>query len=348
MSKLEIDFLPVNSKGKSGDCIALRYTKTDSWSDQKVITIDGGTIESGDNLIEHIERYYDTKVVDLAILTHPDGDHASGMRRVIDNCNVKRIWMHEPWEHSERIRNQFQDGRITDNSLNERIKNAYNFAKEISEMANEKKIKIEHPFSGKTYDEVLTIISPSKSYYESLLPNFSRTPEAKEKTLAERTYSKIEKAINWINETLTFETLDEEGEISSENMSSIISLLELDDKKFLFTGDTGIESLNEGIKFCNKNLKDISYVNFMQVPHHGSKRNISPSILNAIKCRTAYISAAKDSEKHPSKKVTNALYRRDANVYTTEGSKLRHHLNAGERTGYSAVEPLPFFDEVQE
>ena len=72
MSKLEIDFLPVNSKEKSGDSIALRYS---SWADQVVITIDGGTLESGESLVNHIDRYYDTNRVDLAILTHPDGDH---------------------------------------------------------------------------------------------------------------------------------------------------------------------------------------------------------------------------------------------------------------------------------
>ena len=348
MSKLEIDFLPVNSKSKSGDCIAIRYTKTDSWDDQKVITVDGGTLESGDNLVAHIEKYYDTNKVDLAILTHPDGDHASGMRRVIKNCTVKKIWMHEPWEHSERIRNQFQDGRITDNSLNERIKNAYNLAKEISEMAEEKNIKIVHPFAGTTFDDVLSIIGPSKLFYESLLPYFNRTPESKEKSIMKKTFSKLEKAINWIKETLTLETLDEEGETSSENMSSVISLLQLDGRRYLLTSDTGMESLHRAIEHCKHKLIDISHVNLLQVPHHGSKRNISPSILNTIKCHSAFISASKDSEKHPSRKVTNALYRRNAKVYTTEGSILTHHNNAGEREEFSAAHPLPFYNEVQE
>ena len=348
MSKLEIDFLPVNSKGKSGDCITLRYTKTDSWNDQKVITIDGGTLESGDNLIGHLEKYYNTNKIDLAILTHPDGDHASGMRRIIENCTVKKIWMHEPWEHSERIRKKFQDGRITDNSLNERIKNAYNFAKEISEMAEEKDITIVHPFSGTSFDDVLRVISPSKSYYESLLPNFSRTPEPKERTIMEKTFSTLEKAINWVKETLTYETLDEEGKTSFENMSSVISMLQLDGRRYLFTGDAGMEAFHKGIEYCNDKLIDISYVNLLQVPHHGSKRNISPSILDTIKCRSAFISASKDSDKHPSRKVTNALYRRDAKVFTTEGSILRHHYNAGEREGFSNANPLPFYNEVQE
>ena len=348
MSKLEIDFLPVNSKSKSGDCIAIRYTKTKSWDDQKVITIDGGTLESGDNLVAHIEKYYGTKKVDLAILTHPDGDHASGMRKVIEQCVVKKIWMHEPWEHSERIRNQFQDGRITDDSLNERIKNAYNLAKKISEMAKDKNIKIIHPFAGTTFDNVLTVISPSKSFFESLLPYFNRTPEPKEKSFVEKTFSSFQKAINWVKETLTSETLDEEGETSSENMSSVISLLQLDGRRYLFTGDTGMESLHKAIEHCKHKLIDISYVNLLQVPHHGSKRNISPSILKTIRCHSAFISASKDSEKHPSRKVTNALYRRDSKVYTTEGSILTHHYNAGKREGFDAAHSLPFYDEVQE
>ena len=34
-----------------------------------------------------------------AILTHPDGDHANGMLRVIERMDVKNVWMHQPWNH---------------------------------------------------------------------------------------------------------------------------------------------------------------------------------------------------------------------------------------------------------
>ena len=48
--------------------------------------------------------------------------------------------MHRPWEHSEEIRHLFVDGRITDNSLSVRLKDAYNYAYECEEIANDRNI----------------------------------------------------------------------------------------------------------------------------------------------------------------------------------------------------------------
>ncbi|NJM55078.1 MAG: DUF1501 domain-containing protein [Verrucomicrobiae bacterium] len=52
----EIDMLPVGSGEKSGDAIALRYgNSTDGY---KVMVVDGGTLESGEKLVEHIKNNY--------------------------------------------------------------------------------------------------------------------------------------------------------------------------------------------------------------------------------------------------------------------------------------------------
>jgi hypothetical protein len=59
---------------------------------------------------------------------------------------------------------------------------------------------------------------------------------------------------------------------------------------------------------------------FVQIPHHGSKRNVGPAILNRLigspvaqgtNKFTAFVSVPKKGEpKHPSKRVTNAFMRR--------------------------------------
>ena len=151
-----------------------------------------------------------------------------------------------------------------------------------------------------------------------------------------------------ISETLQIETLDESGETSAENNSSTILLLEFESDYYLFTGDTGVPALKKVIEYTENNGIDISNIRFMQVPHHGSKRNISPSILDAIKCETAYVSASKDAPKHPAKKVINAYIRRNSSVYSTEGSNLCHHRNSKSRDGYSISTPKPFYNQVEE
>ena len=345
--QLQIDFLPVDSGEKSGDAIAFRYGDFTHRSTFKVVVIDGGTKDSGNRLVEHIQQYFHTNEVDLVICTHPDADHASGLRQVMNQCVVKELWIHKPWDHSEAIRDLFQDGRITGNSLSERLKLAYNYAHELVELAEEKGIDVREPFAGrKTEDGKVNVLGPTVDYYRELIPEFSRSPQQKT-TVLENLTRTFNKAINWIQETLHIETLDDSGITSAVNLSSAVILLEFNNKKYLFTGDAGIQSLEKVLEYTKNNYIDISNIEFFQVPHHGSKRNISPAILNAIKCKTAYVSASKDAPKHPAKKVTNALIRRGANVYKTGGQVISHHNNAP-RDGWTSLTPIQFFDQVEE
>jgi glyoxylase-like metal-dependent hydrolase (beta-lactamase superfamily II) len=46
----------------------------------------------GDALVEHINKYYDAPTfVDHVVCTHPDADHASGLRKVLDGFQVGRL-----------------------------------------------------------------------------------------------------------------------------------------------------------------------------------------------------------------------------------------------------------------
>ncbi len=73
----EIDFLAVGDGEKSGDAIAIRYGNLfGGREEQTVVVIDGGDRHSGDILVQHIATHFQTDRVDIAILTHPDSDHA--------------------------------------------------------------------------------------------------------------------------------------------------------------------------------------------------------------------------------------------------------------------------------
>lgn len=349
-NSLEIDFLAVGNGEKSGDAIAFRYGDFSDPSKQNVIVIDGGTKESGKELCKLIKETYGTKTIDVVICSHPDGDHASGLTEVLgdEELTISHLLIHKPWEHSKTIRNLFHDGRITNDSLSDRLKAAYNYAHECVEIAEKRGINIHEPFSGLSYgDKTIRVLGPDKEYYQSLLPDFAKSPQTKVSTL-QKSYSVIKEAVNWVKETLQIETLSEDGETSAENNSSTVILFEFENEKYLFTGDTGIPALNRVLDYSKVKQIDISNIKFMQVPHHGSKRNISPSILNSIKCKIAYISASKDSPKHPAKKVINAYIRRGAKVYTTEGTGLNHHVNTVTRSGWSAATPQPFYNKVEE
>ncbi len=348
-NSLEVDFLAVGNGEKSGDAIAIRWGDFSDASKQYVVVIDGGTTESGEALVKLIKEIYKTAFVGLVICTHPDGDHSSGLRVVLNELGVGKLWMHRPWDRSGEISHMFKDGRITNDSLGERLREAYNFAHELQKIAKEKNIPIEEPFAGKTISgggAKITILGPSEDAYVSLIPNFAKSPEVKVAT--ERFSAGLKEAVNWVKEALHIETLDESGETTAENNSSVVSLFEFDVKRVLFTGDAGIPAMKEVINYADRQGISLENISLFQVPHHGSRRNISPSILNRIKAGTAYISAAKKAEKHPAKKVVNACIRRKMSVFSTKGNSLCHHHNAPFREGYSAATQLEFSEMVEE
>ena len=57
----------------------------------------------------------------------------------------------------------------------------------------------------------------------------------------------------------------EEGENSAENNTSTILLLQIDDKKFLFTSDAGVEALNNAINKADNLRIDLSKIGFFQI-----------------------------------------------------------------------------------
>lgn len=357
----EIDFLAVGEEGRSGDAIAFRLGNLFGRRDEQfVVIIDGGFKKSGEKLVDHIRKYYQTGDVDLVILSHPDADHASGLEVVLTELSVKKLWMHQPWNHTQDIANMFKDGRVTDESVRVALRRSLEGARSLENLANSKKVPIEEPFTGlQAANGYITIIGPTIDYYESLLPNFRATPEPKEQySLIEQAAAAMSEFVRKIAEAFHIETLDDNGETTPENNSSTIVGVEHEGMVFLFTGDAGIPALTMAADILNAGGIDYSKISFVQVPHHGSKRNIGPTVLNRLigpklqvdtQIKLAYVSAAQDgAPKHPAKKVTNAFRRRGAPVCATTGRSIRWQKDAPPRSDYGAIEPLPFYTEVEE
>lgn len=366
----EVDFLPVGNGEKSGDAIALRFGDLASQDrrDQCVVLIDGGTKESGQALVDHVGKHYHTDHVDLVVNTHPDGDHSSGLTVVLEQLSVGQLWVHRPWDHSERICHMFNDGRITSGGLSARLKAALENARELEKLAKRKGVPIVEPFAGVQHTACggrLTVLGPTQQYYEALLTDFRSTPDKKEaysmaasllKSLQEGAVAVAQR----VRESFDVETLKEpeDDATSAENNSSAILLLQIDGKQLLFTGDAGVPALERADDWAESAGIALSDCCFSQVPHHGSRRNVGPSILDRIlgprrsddqPDKAAFVSASKHAPKHPSRRVTNAYRRRGARVITTEGAAIWYYsADAPARSGYSAAIPVPFHTTVEE
>lgn len=371
----EIDFISVGSGESGGDAIALRFGDLLSNPvSQTVVVIDGGYTDDGQRVIDHISEFYGTSTVDLVISTHPDNDHSAGLATVLEKLTVGQLWMHLPWNHTDDIARMFKDGRVTDNSVRDALKRSLQSARDLEKIANRKGIPIVEPFQGACDATMsLTVLSPTATYYESLLPSFRGTPEpaAAVKGLYELLVKGAQEVIsrvfeNWGYETLTDPKLPDD-DTSAENNSSTVLLLDVDGQLSFFTSDAGVTPLNTAADYFEVCGYDYKNIKFYQIPHHGSRRNVGPTLLNRIIGptvpenttigRTAFVSAAWDGgPKHPAKKVLNAYKRRGVTWHwaseqigkTGHGSTIRHNRNSPDRPGWTALPVQPLFNEVDE
>jgi beta-lactamase superfamily II metal-dependent hydrolase len=377
MQDYEIDFLPVGNGERSGDAIAFRFGNLSGSREQQfVAVVDGGTQESGEKLVELIQKTYGTSRVDLVVSTHPDCDHASGLAVVLEKLKVDAMWMHRPWLHSSDIRGMFVHGRITDRSLKETLRASLEKANELEEIARRKGIRIEEPFARETVVEFpqvgisLRVLGPSREYYDSILPHFRDCPETKASMfggggLLTAAYIAVAEAVKKVLENWGVETLadPEVDATSAENNSSVILLLEVGSEPILLTADAGVPALTGAADFAAALGIDLQTVRKLQIPHHGSRRNVGPTILNRIlgpklasptspgaEAKNAIVSVCCDGDpKHPAKKVLNAFKRRGATCFQTKGNSLFWHSpNRPMRPGYGPAPAIPFHNEVEE
>ena len=145
----------------------------------------------------------------------------------------------------------------------------------------------------------MEVLSPSKDFYLELLVESNKTPLDSNNSKAS-TFKKItESAVYYFKnliETWTSEQLREDVDTSAENEMSIVVLGKMDEENFLLTGDAGLRALDEAIVYAEEIYEPIKdTVDFMQIPHHGGRHNVSPSILDRL------IGPITDEEDMPSK-----------------------------------------------
>lgn len=358
----EIDFLPVGNGERSGDAICVRYGTPGNY---KVMVYDGGTKESGEKLVEHIKTFYGTSHVDYVVCSHPDADHASGLSVVLEQLSIGELWMHRPWEHSKLILDYFHDGRITDASLAERLKGKMAAAYALEELALAKRIPVYEPFQGSQIGDFY-VLSPERDWYvHELIADFEKSPYKKQAAEAQNGFLlkslliAAKDAALKVTESWGFETLREDVCTSAENESSVVLFGVIADRGILFTGDAGVQALSKAAGYAEeRNVSIPGYIKFAQVPHHGSRNNVSPSVLDRLLGPksanlvsdaqiTSFVSAGKESETHPRKMVVNAFLRRSAKVMVTKGQSIRHHHQMGTREGWTAIDSLTFSQEVE-
>lgn len=312
---LEVDMLSV------GDADAILVTRWVNGAAARVL-IDGGNKGSAST----VKSFLITRRIqylDHIVCTHPHDDHAAGLIDLVGDRRFEfgKFWMHLPWMHV--------DLRTVEEALQKtsarRIAKIINESLETSgDLANtvwRRKQYIYEPFAGADVG-FLKVCGPSSSFYKSLVCEFSdmaRLAEFEGQLTARDRRIRME----MIN-SLFSETASDDGELGAEptepeNDSSAILATTFGSDVFVFTSDAGLP----GLYAAARAYPSLQSCYWMQIPHHGSRRNVNEEIIKFFAPQVAFVSAA-GTDKHPRKKVVNAFEAVGTTVFSTHYPRHTH------------------------
>ncbi len=347
----EVDFLPVGEG--SGDAIVIRYG--DETEGYYLHVIDGGRTETAQTVIDHINKFYPGYFINHMVLSHADDDHATGLVGVMEKIEVKNLWMNRPWLYAARILHHFH-GNFTLQGLIDNIKERHSYLVELERLAIEKGTLIHEVFQGAQIG-AFTVLAPARDRYINSIPNFGKTPERyTTEAGAARGFGLLRSFVEGakkLMEDWDIETLASNTETSASNESCVVQYAVLGDQGALLTADVGPIGLAEAADFGSQ--LGFNRPKFVQVPHHGSRHNVTPAVLDTwlgtrqpqgTAIGTAFCSVGSNKHDYPRAQVTNAFMRRGFKVYSTRTKWISHYNGAGHPGAIPAVAE-EFSNEVE-
>ena len=328
MIDISIDMLSV------GNADAIIVWLKDHNKNNYVVLIDGGNKKDGEKVISHLEKYIlgskasGKNAPDLIISTHHDKDHIGGLIEVVNHykSSIGEVWVNNPADHMGSLAYRLLKESFTNKSTLKQyqvIQESLSNLDDFITVVDKNNISRFDALSGrKKHDGVIEILGPSKDFYKSLLPGMDGL-EKFVKSEAEWAFNSIfGKAV--INESLEDSSpcpiVDEENSTSATNNSSVILQIKANDNRYLFTGDTGVQALEDV-----ETRISLENIYWLDVPHHGSRRNLSSKLIDTMTPSICYISA-EGTAKHPRRALVNCLKKHGANVYCTKnGNDMWHH-----------------------
>lgn len=354
----EIDFHHIGSK-KSGDAISMRECIGEQTT---IYVVDAGYQDTGKSMVENIREYYGRPTkIDHVVVSHPDGDHAGGIRNILESFEIGTLWMLRPWDYTQDLI-QYFPSRNDVSRLTTHLKSLYPNIAALEEIALARHIPIAAPFQG-TQIGSFTVTSPTYYHFIDCVVNSKRTPESmqEDRSLADELGEVFKSIVAFVTAGWGAERFSEE-ETSTENEMSVVQYANILDKKVLLTADTGRRGLSDSIDYLRSIGVPLPGLDKFQVPHHGSRRNINSELLDDLvgsklsdqpeespRLFTAMISASDEDKDHPRNVVIRAIHHRGGFISMNGSYGFRTLIgDAPERPGWSALEQVPYPTDMED
>lgn len=319
------------------DCILVTQWQNDV---STRILIDGGNTDTARKLKQFLQNQ-GIYCIDHVVSTHPHDDHAAGLVEFLkdEEFFIGTAWVHRPELHADLLKLEMVLNRSRGLKRVKAIQETLATAESLIGVCAKRKISIKEPFAGKQLG-YLTVVGPTERYYTELLAQFADASQlqASDKVLNECELQEWADAILEAKGVGGSDVLLDNPQTQPENNSSVVLATLQEDGKYLFTADAGAQALALAAQ-----VYELSKCRWMQIPHHGSRRNITKSLIQVFSPTSAFVSAS-GSEKHPRRAVINAFKETGTRVLSTHypwaGDLWHHRGEVPPRAGYSSCPPL--------
>ncbi|PNG45924.1 MULTISPECIES: hypothetical protein [unclassified Variovorax] len=264
----------------------------------------------------------------------------------MEHFRVDNLWMNRPWLYADQILHHFH-GNFTLQGLIDDIKERHPYLVELERLAIRKGTVIHEVFQGAQIG-AFSVLAPTRNRYITSLPDFEKTPDRHTEAAGLRNFPlfrAIAAGAKRLLENWDIETLAENTETSASNESCVVQYAVLGSKPVLLTADVGPIGLTEAANYAAQ--LGLNRPRLVQVPHHGSRHNVTPSVLNrwlgdkqpqgAAAVGTAFCSVGSNAHDYPRAQVTNAFMRRGFKVYSTRTIWISHAAGGGHPGGVPIV-----------
>lgn len=319
------------------DAIIIRHFNVkDGVEKPYVIVIDAGKEGDGKKVAKHLKENFGNKHIDLAICTHPDSDHKDGFFDLLDDKDVTidEFWLTDPAcfltvDDIKYYKNQENAMRAVREIWNKSTDSSRNLIDEIiNRRINGLSVSAGHSHTSLP----IKVVAPDEKFYSEIVKDI--VAKAGVKTYDKRDTTPYDENAK-VDDSEAKSVLDECTDNSPTNASSIVLLYEPEmGKKFLFAGDATQESLQLAIDTYH-----IENIDFLKVPHHGSKHNLTTPIIEKLRPKKSYITASGTS-KHPSSAIVYWLSKY-GDIFSTHTCHDFLHCAIGlVRNNTKSVDPL--------
>lgn len=268
------------------------------------VLVDGGRRGHADTVRAFLEAH-EVARIDHVVCTHYDDDHVGGLVELIkdDSIQFGKAWVHVPAWHvdPERVGNALSQAEGS-GKARAAIKSLQT-SDALLGAIEDRGLPHEEPFSGSLIG-FMTVCGPSESFYEELVGTFEDADNIRLSELREIVTEAVLKSA-------AGDGLLESPPARAENDSSVILSAAYGGSTYLFTGDAGPRALE-----LAKDSFELANCRWMQLPHHGSRNNITAALVEHFVPRVAYVSAP-GSDDHPHRAVVDAFKEAGARVYST-------------------------------